>query len=244
MKFRKLLFLLSLMFLSCNKEEPKYKVCEYATDDPLLQAYNDLLIELVENHFYNLYLGEEQEALLQDWYKIENPNSADFAPFEERLIQLQNSLFGDSARIKTIYIANQARFAARFSELLPDKLSDLSDEFGSVSGFLRKYGVDLENALLHLSKTIEKYRANDYQACTFKADTLGEDKSWFDLSAIKKQKAIGQVAFSEIYWIDKDTGLLYYEFQCGGKCGKGELLSFEKVNGRWRILEKYQLWIS
>lgn len=244
MKFDKLLLLLCLMLASCSKETPNYKVCEYQTADPLLQVYNDLLVELVEKHFYNLYLGEDQEALMQDWCKIEDPDSTNLVVFEKRLIELQNKLFGDSARVKTIYLANQVSFASRFDELLPDKLSDLPVDSNGVSGFLRKYDADLKSAVQHWSKTMEKYDANDFQACTFKADTLGGAASWLELSTVKKQQAIGQVAFSDIHWADKDKGLLYYEFHCGTKCGKGELLSFEKVNGRWRILEKYQLWIS
>ena len=57
-------------------------------------------------------------------------------------------------------------------------------------------------------------------------------------------QAIGQISFSEIKWADKENGILYYEFFCGTKCGKGEFVSVRKVKGRWNIIETVQLWTA
>jgi hypothetical protein len=54
------LLLIMCLLLSCTRT---YKYCNCATTNGQLKAYNDVLNELVEQHFYNFYLGEDEEEV-------------------------------------------------------------------------------------------------------------------------------------------------------------------------------------
>ncbi len=55
---------------------------------------------------------------------------------------------------------------------------------------------------------------------------------------------IGALSFSKIVLNStEDAGILYYEFVCGEKCGKGELLIVERKQDKWAIAQRRRLWI-
>ena len=41
-----------------------------------------------------------------------------------------------------------------------------------------------------------------------------------------------------------DMAAVYYEFDCGGLCGKGSTAVLVRENGTWRVEEEYLQWIS
>ncbi|MBJ6117408.1 hypothetical protein JAO76_04360 [Pontibacter sp. BT310] len=205
--------LLSFLLLSCKEKVAETSVCEYKTDDPQLQVYNDLLIELVEGKFYSLSFGEGST---------------------------------DTTSFKTIYLSHKSYHKELFEEfkigLWKAPAPGVNDE---IRPLLAKYDLDNAAIFADLSEAQQKYWVSDFQACTFKVDSLGKAENLYELKAEQKVNAIGQVSFSEMRWNKQlDKGVLYYEFYCGGKCGKGELIGFEKVNGRWKIVDNVQLWVS
>lgn len=205
--------LLTFVLLSCKEKVGKAPVCEYKTDDPQLQVYNDLLIELVEVQFHNL-------------------------SFDESIT--------DTTSIKTIYLSHNSYHKQLFEEFRVGLWKAPTPTAGDgIRPLLAKYDLDSAAIFTDLSKAQQKYKAADFQACTFKVGSLGEAEIWYKLEAKLKENLIGQVSFSEIYWNkQQDKGVLYYEFYCGTKCSKGELIGFEKVNGRWKISDSEQLWVA
>jgi hypothetical protein len=208
-----ILALLTFLLLSCKEKVAETSVCEYKTDDPHLQVYNDLLIELVEGKFYSLSVGEG---------------------------------ITDTTSFKTIYISHNSYHKELFEEFrISLWKAPAPGANAEIRSLLAKCDLDSASIFADLSEAQQKYRASGFQACTFKVDSLGEAENLYELEAKQKANAIGQLSFSEIRWNKlQDKGVLYYEFYCGGKCGKGELIGFEKVNGRWRISDSVQLWVS
>ena len=152
----------------------------------------------------------------------------------------------DTTSFKTIYLSHNSYHKELFKEfrvvLWKAPTPGAGDE---IRPLLAKYDLDSTAIFADLSEAQQKYKAADFHTCTFKVDTLGKAENLFELEAKQKANAIGQVSFSEIHWNkQRDKGVLYYEFYCGGKCGKGELVSFEKVNGYWKIMDSVQLWVS
>ena len=51
------------------------------------------------------------------------------------------------------------------------------------------------------------------------------------------------VEFSKIKY-HEDFATIYYEHHCGGLCGSGNMVVFEKKNGVWTILSEINFWMS
>lgn len=61
---------------------------------------------------------------------------------------------------------------------------------------------------------------------------------------INRKYGIGQVIeLSKIHY-EKNLASVYYGIRCGGLCGNGGLVIFEKVNGQWEILTTINIWES
>ena len=48
---------------------------------------------------------------------------------------------------------------------------------------------------------------------------------------------------SRVNYLDK-YATFYYSYHCGGLCGSGNFVVMEKINGEWKILKSFQLWVS
>ena len=158
--------LLTFMLLSCKEKVAETRVCEYKTEDPQLQVYNDLLIELVEGQFYNLSFGEG---------------------------------IADSTSFKTIYLSHNSYHKELFKEFGASlwKAPAASED---IRMLLVKYNADGATTFEGLGEAQQKYKASDFQVCTFIVDSLGNAENLFELEAKQKANAIGQVSFSEIHW--------------------------------------------
>ena len=67
------------------------------------------------------------------------------------------------------------------------------------------------------------------------------EKGW---ERIKKKHGTSHVlGFSKIEYY-KNFATLYYEHHCGGLCGSGNIVVFEKKDGNWKILSEINLWMS
>jgi hypothetical protein len=60
-----------------------------------------------------------------------------------------------------------------------------------------------------------------------------------------KVRQIGTVTFSKIaFSSQKDKAAVYTSFGCGGLCGSGQILFFEKLNGIWKYIRIWRMWVS
>jgi hypothetical protein len=60
-----------------------------------------------------------------------------------------------------------------------------------------------------------------------------------------KFRQIGTVSFSKVSFSNNKTkAAIYTSFICGNLCGSGQILFFEKVNGNWRYIKTWDMWVS
>jgi hypothetical protein len=247
------LVVISFSIISC-RDKPEEKImeeiaCDVNVNDPQLQAYNDVLIELVEDHFYMIYLGEEGELIRIEYSNhFETDSQQAVNKLKASVSALKHDLLKDTAGLKTIFISHKSTHQVlfnEFSEALWQKPLDELEGSDGIRHLLARYNVDSPSMFVELGEPQQKYRASDFQACTFKVDSLGEVDFVYELETHKKRKAIGQVALSNIIWNEQQSkGVLYYEFFCFGKCAKGGFLEIENLNGRWKIIDTIPFWVS
>jgi len=73
----------------------------------------------------------------------------------------------------------------------------------------------------------------NYRICTVR--TFPQDKV----------RQIGTVSFSKIAFSNnKSKAAVYTSFICGNLCGSGQILFFEKVNGVWKYIRTWDMWVS
>lgn len=67
------------------------------------------------------------------------------------------------------------------------------------------------------------------------------DKAWKRIN--KKYGTRHVIEFSKIKYY-KNFATVFYEHHCGGLCGSGNMVVFEKKNGKWEILSEINFWMS
>ncbi len=60
-----------------------------------------------------------------------------------------------------------------------------------------------------------------------------------------KYRQIGEVRFSKVAFSNnRSKAAVYTSFICGRLCGTGQILFFEKVNGKWKYVRTWEMWVS
>ena len=60
-----------------------------------------------------------------------------------------------------------------------------------------------------------------------------------------KYRQIGEVSFSKIAFSNnRSKAAIYTSFICGRLCGTGQILFFNKVNGKWKYIRTWEMWVS
>lgn len=60
-----------------------------------------------------------------------------------------------------------------------------------------------------------------------------------------KIRQIGTISFSKVaYSSNRKKSAVYTSFICGGRCGSGQILFFEKLNGVWKYIKSWDMWVS
>ena len=67
------------------------------------------------------------------------------------------------------------------------------------------------------------------------------DKAWKRIS--KKYGTSHIIEFSKVNYY-KNFATVFYEHHCGGLCGSGNMVVFEKQNGKWKILSEINFWMA
>lgn len=67
------------------------------------------------------------------------------------------------------------------------------------------------------------------------------DKAWKRIK--KKYGTRNVIEFSKVKYY-KNFAIVFCEHHCGGLCGSGNMVVFEKKNGKWVILSEINFWMS
>ncbi|MCB6089721.1 hypothetical protein, partial [Flavobacterium psychrophilum] len=93
----------------------------------------------------------------------------------------------------------------------------------------------MEQSLKPQKFKIDKTITNKLNATTFENE-------------MKKRKSGKQYDFYEmkipIFSLDRQKVYIELDHRCGSLCGSGRAISLKKINGKWKIIEKWRTWIS
>ena len=115
---------------------------------------------------------------------------------------------------------------------LKKELSSLTSDFQNPPKLDAQF---FHNKNIHI-KTISSNKYHSYFGKGSKNKT-----AWKKIR--KKYGTTNVVAFSNINY-QGDFAAAYYELNCGGLCGAGNIVIFEKIGGKWKIMTEYNLWMS
>lgn len=213
-----LAILLLAMVLSCNQSRKEPKVKEQATEIQVdsLGIYNDVLNDLIENYLYNSYLGQKAQFLEVDWFN----KKIDSTMYLEKRNALKSKIVKSDSLKGTLYFDDAFSGGERDIKFLKFPKEFDIDEVSLQIGKKNHLPVDsLTSNFVKLKKFSNK-----------KADTL-------------KTFEVGELSLSKFTLNkDKNRGMLYFAFVCGGKCGEGSMILIKKTNNRWQVEEKFTLW--
>jgi hypothetical protein len=208
--------------LSCAKENRKDLSLPA---DERLSIYSNILDELVKDHFYNLYLGEDVEKLDEKYDR-----DRDSPEYQRQLENLKGVIDSDTASQSTICLRHELNFI-KWTQLGRRDLTDSLNFIAGLSKHLKDSSMRHEEIYDSLISPQKQFSADRFRPSSYKVKA--------------NDCSIGILSFSKVCLNKlRDKGLLYYEFHCGEKCGKGEILLIEKKAGHWTIQKNVRLWIS
>ncbi|MDY7395717.1 hypothetical protein UMM65_10720 [Aureibaculum sp. 2210JD6-5] len=229
--FFKTFFFVILILISCSNNKkaltnPNHTIKIQVKFDEN-SIYNDILNDLVENHFYNRYAGNageilHKELVLKKIDSIKYNKELDIIKLKLRSLESENKniIYLNSNKDQTYLYKSFDSIDSRLlnSQFFKENLKKIKDSLSFINKRLYAKKFDLDLAQID---NVENYVSN-------------------------YSYLIGKISFSKLY-LNKnlDKGLVYYSINCGAKCGKGELLFIVKGNDdRWIVKEKELLFIS
>lgn len=138
---------------------------------------------------------------------------------------------------QTFILSNTNRDTIFYKRLINDpglkkELSSLTSDFQNSPKLNAR---SFQNKNIHF-ETITSNKYYSYFGQNFK-----KKNAWKKIS--KRYGTKNVIAFSNINY-HGDFAAAYYELNCGGLCGSGNVVIFENVDGKWKIVTEYNLWIS
>lgn len=129
------------MILSCQS---KYEQCEVNQPNEQVALYNDILTQIVEEHLYHRYLGNDFTNLSE---KIDR-NEIDSTEYNKQLIELHNNLYKNTQKHLSIYLVDTlcTKVDTLFGLHQQNYLGDVVKNYDSVLNlnFLKKNGISLQ----------------------------------------------------------------------------------------------------
>ena len=220
-----LIFTLVVVFLvlSCKKDKTINKSKEITAEIEVdtLKVYNNILNYLLEKRLYYKCLGRNWELLYVDLSK----KRIDSTTYLKKLNILRNDVVKNDSLKGILYVSGVFDGHTIGAEFLD---------------FAEEHGFDLEEVKCQIE------RENRYDADSLKSNFV-KLKKYRDQNSIsqKKEFEVGSISFSKIVFKkSKNSGILYFSFVCGGKCGEGALALIEKTDGKWEVKKTEALWKS
>ncbi|SHL68445.1 hypothetical protein SAMN05444266_104393 [Chitinophaga jiangningensis] len=213
----------ALLLVSCSPST--YKPCPCDTKDVYLRAYQDIIVELVEQKLNWYYLGEYSDELEKKYFGHTLYEEADWEGLKEDMIKAQHKLYNDSARFVDLYLDTlkpHLNAEVFMKEEYPKNLDTLKYYF-------QEFPHTTQEIIDSLNTSQTDYQPSDFKLCTFRMQPLGAtidtSKPW-----------IGKLRLSKLV-LDKAQrkGLLYYSFRCGRTCGRDALLLITNDGTTWKI---------
>jgi hypothetical protein len=236
-------FFSSILVLCAACGSNDFRLCPTTHTNPTKQLYNDVVIELIEQRLSNAFLPREDRQVMWQHFATSDqlePTRADSVWVRAQKVHFQHQLFQDTARFQTFYLRTTGAYKAHLANL-PAQFTTLSTGpkvAVRLAALLTALTPQQPQAALDSLNTVQQHmQAQEFQLCTAKLVPLP--------AAQRFPEAGGTITLSSVVFnASQDQALLAYGWQCGPRCGFGEVLWVEKVQGRWRIKQAEGTWIA
>lgn len=217
------IIILTILLLSCCTEQKKYN---------RLTIYDEVLEQLFMKEYYYYFIEPNAYALRMDsLYWIGKIS-------DERYRKILFDLRDRGIRLgKTCQVD--------YLDSLTASYSYTKDEF--ISYFLN-------NSTNTIKANFKDQHLNEIASTLFtKADFTSTDfkSKLIRVNKYKKERKyiwsndVPVISFSEVHFNKSENhALVYFQYLCGGKCGRGWLLQLEKKEDHWKIIEYIETWVS
>jgi hypothetical protein len=221
MSYLKFIIVIIVTLISCNIDIKNNRNSIKSVNTKISESkiYNDILNELIEDHFYYRFLGEERNSLLVKFYH----KKIDSITFNNEILKEKEEILKAPVKKSIIFLDKRKKKNNNFTKYLQNIKSE-----------------DINKFLVKKDLSIVK------DSLGFK--NLRLDKSSFDLKLaniknlnyrLPNDYNIGYFGFSNLFLNNsRDQGLVFYYINCGAKCGELGLLLIHNVNNKWTIVEK------
>jgi hypothetical protein len=218
---KKYFFIIVMALSSCKSE---YKQCNFQDTDTETTIYNEILIDIVENYLQNKYLGKSDKKVRDEFYD----EKITVEEYKQEIIKLQNELFGDSTRYRTVYLMDTIKRERPNYFGLKETLED--------DTAINRIAPDRKVMLESVNRLQQNYQISKFHACTFKVKLLSELKG--------KDTDMGVFTLSKLF-LNKngDEGLIAFNFS-DGSWGEECFYQIKKINNRWKVVKGHILGIS
>ena len=126
-----LLVLVATSQLAC--QPTTFRQCPNPHKDPTKRLYNDIVTELIERRFYNVYLPKQDQEVFQKHYLEVDHRVATIADsiwHQRQSARFQNKLFGHTAHFQTFHLnTSPVRASVDLAEL-PGSFSAITANVG------------------------------------------------------------------------------------------------------------------
>lgn len=127
------------------------------------------------------------------------------------------------------------RVKMRLSSLDQELISNFEGSLKKSTKFQRSFVTDLPYTLMS---------ATEIDRLFYTAAWDERAKNW-DTFHKEHPGVIGYNAFSNVGLnATRDKALVYFVHWCGGSCGTGHYLVLKKTDGKWRVEQRAEMWIS
>ncbi len=220
MSYLKFIIVIIVTLISCNVDIKNNRNSIKSVNTKISESkiYNDILNELIEDHFYHRFLGKERNSLLVKFYR----KKIDSASFISELEKYQKGILNSTRKKSVIFLktnVNNTDFS-RYRNIIHSE---------RINQFIENNRIDKISDSLNFINT--RLKPSNFNLKLANIQILKEEfPSKFD---------IGYFAFSKLFINQNiDQGLLYFFVNCGPKCGESGILLIVKENTTWEIMDK------
>ncbi|GGD42111.1 hypothetical protein GCM10011514_02570 [Emticicia aquatilis] len=222
MKISLFIFIVSISFWTCKTKPEKVG----------RGFYNDIVEDLVRHKFYGYYLNRDANdaygKLVDKYRPLYRKAETDeeyleiHNEFEEEKNLLEGVFF--TGKNSACYLENDTKHIEKFKFAANLERVPFYNEFTDYDSC----------AILEILKTHLSYSLNNVKSRYFRVGKTPKDSC-----------EIGKIALSEPFFNkNKNKGLIFCRFRCGGLCGFEKVYLLEKIGSYWFIKDEEQISIS
>nr|WP_297788715.1 hypothetical protein [uncultured Allomuricauda sp.] len=180
-------------------------------------------------------------GIIEDWFRGPLNSIVVIEKYDNRYKQdlsLVNELSKDSIDSFTLNwlfkykdTITQSRFKndKKLKKVIADLIQDFENHPKIEPNLFDLHGVEV------LTMTLDKFYSLIHRGNRYRRNAWKRIKAKYGTDLVFQ---LSRINYQDNY------AAFYYSYHCGGLCASGNFVIMEKVNGQWKILKSFELWVS